>query len=92
MFARGTYSDVYKEWAGIRPGSFHHRMSLEELEGEIEWMSKSVHESIIQEREWAEEDARREREEIALGVKEPTPETELEQWEVYEAKAEAEGY
>jgi len=92
MFARGTYSDVHKEWSGIRPHSNYHRMSLEELEGEINWMSKSVHESIIQEREWAEEDARREREEIALGVKEPAPETKLEQWEVYEAKAEAEGY
>jgi hypothetical protein len=89
--ACGTYSDVFKEWAGCRP-SHYSRMTLVELEGEIEWMSKSIHESIIQEREWAEEDARREREEIALGVKEPTPETELEQWEIYEAKAEEEGY
>jgi len=32
------------------------------------------------------------REEIALGVVPPTPEVELEQWEVYEAKAEEAGY
>ena len=91
-FAQGTYSDVFKDWAGCRPHSNYSRMTLVELEGEIAWMSRSVEESINQEREWAEEDTRREREEIALGVKEPTPETKLEQWEIYEAAAEAEGY
>jgi hypothetical protein len=91
-FAQGTYSDVFKEWSGCRPHSNYGRMTLVELEGEINWMSRSIEESIIQEREWAEEDDRRQREEIALGVKEPGPKTKLEQWEIYEAKAEESGH
>jgi hypothetical protein len=31
------------------------------------------------------------REEIALGLAEPTPETELEAWEIWEARAEEVG-
>ena len=92
MYACGSYSDVYKDWAGCRPHSNYGRMTMVELEGEIEWMSRSVEESIIQEREWQAEQEKLMREEVAMGIREPAEEDELEQWEVYEAAAEAEGY
>ena len=91
-FARGTYSDVFKEWSGIRPHSNYSRMSLEELEGEIAWMSRSIEESIVQERIWLEEQKQMDREEIAMGIREPAEDTKLEEWEVYEAKAEEVGH
>jgi hypothetical protein len=91
-FARGTYSDVHKEWSGVRPHSNYSRMSLEELEGEIAWMSRSIEAAIVQEREWVKEADRMEREEVALGMKRPASDMKLEQWEIYEAKAEESGY
>ena len=94
-FARGTYSDVFKEWSGIRPHSNYSRMSLEELEGEIAWMSRSIEESIVQERIWLEEQKQMERDQIALGLTDSLScgeEVEFEEWEVYEAKAEEVGY
>ena len=91
LFARGTYSDVYKEWCGCRP-SINRELTLVELEAEIDRMSEMAAAAYKEELEWRAEEDRQIREDIALGVKEPTPEVELEQWEVYEAKAEAEGY
>ena len=91
-FARGTYSDVHKEWSGVRPHSNYSRMSLEELEGEIAWMSRSIEAAIVQEREWVKEADRMEREEVALGMKRPASDMKLESWEIYEAKAEESGY
>ena len=94
-FARGTYSDVHKEWSGIRPHSNFQRMSLEELEGEISWMSKSNEEAIVQERIWLEEQKQMERDQIALGLTDSMScgeEVQLEEWEVYEAKAEEAGH
>ena len=44
------------------------------------------------EQEWRAEQEKLDREEIALGVREPAEDTELEEWEIYEAKAEAAGY
>ena len=90
-FARGTYSDVYKEWCGIRP-TLSQAWSLADYELEISKLSEYTAEEARREQEYREEEARRERDEIALGVTPPAPETELEQWEVYEAKAEEEGY
>jgi hypothetical protein len=90
--ARGAYSDVHKEWSGVRPHSNYNRMSLAELEGEIAWMSCSIEESIKREEEEAKEMDRMEREEVALGMKRPASDMKLEQWEIYEAKAEAAGY
>ena len=91
-FAQGTYSDVHKEWCGVRPHSNYSRMTLAELDGEIAWMSRSIEESIVQEREWVKEADRMEREEVALGMKRPASDMKLESWEVYEAKAEDIGY
>jgi hypothetical protein len=91
-FARGTYSDVHKEWSGVRPHSNYSRMTLAELEGEINWMSRSIEEEIKREEEEAKDMDRMEREEVALGMKRPASNMKLEQWEIYEAKAEAAGY
>ena len=92
MFAQGTYSDVHKEWCGVRPHSRFSRMTLVELEGEIAWMSRSIEESIRLEGEEVKEMDRIEREEVALGMKCPASDMKLEQWEIYEAKAESAGY
>ena len=91
-FAQGTYSDVYKDWAGCRPHSNYGRMTLTELEGEIAWMSRSIEASIEREEEEVKEMDRMEREEVALGMKQPASDMKLEQWEIYEAKAEETGY
>ena len=89
-FARGTYSDVYKEWCGCRP-SINLELTLSKLEEEISWMSRSIDESIKQDREWEAEMDRQHREDIAMGVTPPTPETVLEAWEIWEARAEEVG-
>ncbi len=91
MFARGTYSDVYREWAGIRP-SIPQDQTLAQLDAEIELMSEMVAASYQVELEERAEMDRMEREEVALGMKRPASDMKLEQWEIYEAKAEAVGY
>jgi hypothetical protein len=88
----GVYSDVHKEWSGVRPHSNCTHMSLVELEGEIAWMSRSIEASIKCEEEEAKEMDLMEREEVALGMKRPTSDMKLEQWEIYEAKAEEAGH
>ena len=67
-------------------------MTLVELEGEIAWMSRSIEESIKREEEEIKEMDRMEREEVALGMKRPATDMKLEQWEIYEAKAEEAGH
>ena len=89
-FARSTYSDVYKDWAGIRP-SIPQGLTLVELEAEIDSLAKLANDAYQAEREWLAEQDRLAREEIALGLAEPTPETELEAWEIWEARAEEMG-
>ena len=90
-FARGTYADVYKDWCGIK-GRVSEYLTLEQVEAEIAEISGWVAEEIEAEEQWLAELEQMYREEIAMGLAEPTPETELEEWEIYEAKAEAEGY
>ena len=66
--------------------------------GEVPSQEEYEAQAEIARQQWEEERAyldmleRQYREEIEMGLAEPTPETELEEWEVYEAKAEAEGY
>ncbi len=90
-FARGTYADVHKDWCGCK-GYVSEELTLEQVEAEVARLSEWAAEEWKAEQEWRKEEDRREREEIALGVVAPTPEVELEEWEVYEAKAEAAGY
>ena len=89
-FARSTYSDVYKDWAGIRP-SIPQGLTLVELEAEIDSLAKLANDAYQAEQEWLAEQDRLDREEIAMGLAEPTPETELEAWEIWEARAEEMG-
>jgi len=89
-FARGTYSDVYKEWCGCRP-TLNPEWTLEDFEKEIESVSVMAAESHKAEQEWLAEMDRQDREDIAMGVTPPTPETVLEPWEIWEAKAEEAG-
>ena len=92
--ARGTYSDVYREWAGIRP-SIPQEQTLAQLDAEIELMSVMVEDSHKAEQEWLAEQKQMERDQIALGLTDTMScgeDVELEQWEIYEAKAEAAGY
>ena len=90
-FARGTYADFHKDWCG-RKGYVSDELSLEQVEAEVARMAGWAEEEWKAEQEWRAEQERMDREEIALGLAEPTPEVELEEWEVYEAKAEVEGY
>jgi len=90
-FARGTYADFHKDWCG-RKGYVSAELTLEQVEAEVAKMAGWAEEEWKAEQAWRAEQERMDREAIALGLAEPTPEVELEDWEVYEAKAEAEGY
>lgn len=89
-FARGSYADAHKDWCGCK--SYAPReLTLEQLEEEVAKFSEWAAEEYKAEQKWLAEQDRLAREEIALGLAEPTPETELEAWEVWEAKAEEVG-
>ena len=90
-FARSAYSDTYKDWAGCR-SSVSEELTLEEVEAEVAKLAEWAAEEWKAEQEWQAEQDRLDREEIALGVREPAEDTELEEWEIYEAKAEEAGY
>ena len=90
-FARSAYSDTHKDWYGRR-GYVSDDLTLEQVEAEVSQLSTLVEEEYKAEQEWLVEQKQMDREDIALGLALPTPEVELEQWEIYEAKAEAEGY
>ena len=90
-FARGAYADAYKDWCGCK-GYAPDSLTLEQVEAEVARFSEWAAEEWKAEQEWRKEEDRREREEIALGVVPPTPDVKLEQWEVFEAKAEEAGY
>jgi len=93
-FARGTYSDVHKEWCGCRP-SINRALTLSQMEAEIELLSVMAEESVKAEQEWLAEQKQMERDAIMLGLSEDMScgeEIELEEWEIYEAKAEEVGY
>tara|TARA_B100000214_G_scaffold162405_1_gene116452 strand:+ start:688 stop:1137 length:450 start_codon:yes stop_codon:yes gene_type:complete len=91
MFARAAYSDTHKDWAGCR-SSVSDELTLEQVEAEVSKLAEWAAEEWKAEQEWRAEQDRLDREEIALGVVPPTPDVELEEWEIYEAKAEEAGY
>ena len=90
-FARGTYADCYKDWCGIK-GYVSEYLTLEQVEAEIAEISGWVAEEAEAEQQWLAEQDRLDREEIAMGIREPAEDTKLEEWEIYEAKAEEAGY
>ena len=81
-FARGTYTDAYKDWCGIK-GYVSEELTLEQVEAEIEDLYKTQSADMLA------EDIR---EEYWDDLYEEEAQRVLEEWEVYEAKAEAEGY
>ena len=91
MFARGTYSDVHKEWCG-RKSYVSDDLTLEQVEAEVEVISELASAEYQAELQWRAEQEIIERDAVALGLAEATEEGELEEWEIYEAKAEAAGY
>lgn len=90
-FARGTYADCYRDWCGIK-GRVSEYLTLEQVEAEIAQISEWAAEEVAAEQQWLEEQVQLEREEVMAGLAAPSPEMELEEWEIYEAKAEAEGF
>ena len=89
-FARGAYADSYKDWCGIK-GYVSDHLTLEQVEAEVAQLSTWANEEYEAEQAWLAEQDRLDREEIAMGLAEPTPETELEAWEIWEARAEEVG-
>jgi hypothetical protein len=93
-FARGTYADVHKDAWGFK-GYVSDELTLEQVEVEIEELSEMAAEEYKAEQQWLEEQKQMERDQIALGLTDSLScgeEVELEEWEVYEAKAEEAGY
>ncbi len=89
-FARSAYSDTHKECFGRR-SYVSDELTLEQVEAEVSRVAKWAAEEYEAEQAWLAEQDRLHREDIALGVAPPTPEVELEEWEIYEAMAEAAG-
>ena len=93
-FARGTYADAHKDAWGFK-GYSNPDATLEQVEAEIEELAEMAAEEWKAEQEWLAEQKQMERDQIALGLTDTMScgeEVQLEPWEVYEAKAEAEGY
>ena len=94
MFARGTYADVHKDAWGFK-GYVGDELTLEQVEEEIEKMAVMAEEEYKAEQEWLAEQKQMERDQIALGLTDSMScgeEVVLEEWEIYEAKAEEAGY
>jgi hypothetical protein len=90
-FARGSYADAHKDWCGCKAYA-PRRLTLEQVEAEVSKMADWAEEAYKAELAWAAQQAKLERDDIMLGLAPVCAEVQLEQWEIYEAKAEAEGY
>ena len=93
-FARGTYADVHKGAWGFK-GYVSDELTLEQVEAEIEELAEMAAEEYKAEQEWLNEQKQMERDQIALGLTDSMScgeEVVLEEWEVYENKAEEAGY
>jgi len=93
--AWGTYSDVYKDAYFMRPHIDLSDWTLSEIEAKIEEICESEARAAELEAEWLAEQKQMERDQIALGLTDTMSygeEVELEEWEIYEARAEAMGY
>ena len=87
-------SDLFKDANGFRPrGIFNwEAMSIADLEDLVDCLGRELEEIVIAEREWLIEEDRMWREDVALGIVPPTPDVELEPWEIWEARAESAGF
>jgi hypothetical protein len=95
-FACSDFSDGYKEAYGIRPRWVQtSEMSLEEVEALVSDLNEESEAVWKAEQEWKAEQKQMERDQIALGLTDTLScgeEVQLEDWEIYEAMAEAAGY
>jgi hypothetical protein len=83
---------MYKSARYGRPTFDYSDLTLAELEVEIDELHAEAEANWKQEEIWRAEEARLEREAIALGITEADEEVELEEWEIWEAKAEWMGF
>ena len=93
-FARGTYADAHKDACGFK-GYASDELTLEQVEAEIEELAEMAAEEYKAEQEWLAEQKQMERDQITLGLTDSMScgeEVQLEEWEVYEAKAEEVGH
>ena len=90
-FARGSYADAHKDWCGCKAYA-PRRLTLEQLEAEVSKMAVWAEEAYKAELAWAAEQAKMDRDDIMLGIAPVCAEVKLEEWEIYEAKAEEAGY
>ena len=94
MFARSTYSDIHKDYIGFR-GYVSNELTLEQVERQVEMLCEEAARAEEAEQEWLAEQKQMERDQIALGLTDSMScgeEVVLEEWEVYENKAEEAGY
>ena len=86
--------DLFKDLHGFRPRGIYNwaGMDIDDLSEEVDYLYHLLREHLEADEQQRIEDDRRWREEIALGMIPPTPEVQLEPWEVWEAKAEAAGF
>ncbi len=90
----GSISDAYKEVYCTRPSGRYDwdAMSLDDLRTEVESLWETAAKEAEAEEAALLEEAATYRDDVALGVTEADETIELEDWEIYEAKAEAAGY
>ena len=90
-FARGHYADVHKDAWGFK-GYVSDELTLEQVEAAVLELVEMAAEEHEAEQAWLAEQKQMERDDIALGLVNATDEVVLEEWEIYEAMAEAVGY
>jgi len=90
----GSISDAHKEVYCGRPRGCYDwdAMSLDDLRALLDRLYESAAADAADEWMEAEEAEATYRDDVALGVTEADETIELEEWEIYEAKAEAAGY
>ena len=89
--ARDEYCEWHKDVWGCKRMP-HEDMTLEEVWAANVRMAQTAKEEWEAETAWLAEQERMVREEVALGMMRPAANMKLEQWEIYEAKAEDIGY
>ncbi len=89
MYARGSYSDIWKSCHYGRPRHAYGHLTLAELEAEIAEMTDQANAQLEAEQKLMQEFL------DTVGLPEdssPVMEMEKEEWEIYEDIAEGEGY
>ena len=87
-------SDLHKDARGFRPrGMFNwDAMSIADLEDLADCLGHELEAVIVAEREESAMFDRMWRDDVAMGIIEPDDTVELEEWEVWEGRAESAGF